>query len=1038
MKKHTLLLLLFTAIALRLFAVDTPEWENPRIFGVNQAPNRAHFFAYESMEKARLNQPERSKWYLSLNGSWKFHWVAKPSDRPVDFYMDSFDVSHWDELEIPGNWEINGYGKPIYTNITYPFPKNPPFINHEDNPVGSYKKRIDIPKEWEGRSVFLHFEAPPAALYIWVNGQKVGYTQIMKSAVEFDITQYLRTGSNHIAFEAYRWSDGSYLEDQDFWRLSGFDRGVYLYSTPQTRLQDYFVHPTLDDAYRNAIFGMDVTFRNTGKISETRNIRYALKNEEGKTLLEKSRSIAVEPGQTRKLRFDPQQFRKPSLWSAETPYLYTLEMTVQDASGKSLEHVVQKIGFRRIDLVDGQVLVNGKAVLFKGVNLHEHHPYKGHVTDPEMIWKDLKVMKQLNINAIRTSHYPQPTLFYELCDRLGFYVVDEANIETHDMDRGPINAASHPDWREQHLERMYRLVERDKNHASVIFWSMGNEYRFGETNKEMYAWAKAYDPSRPVQFERSGENEWTDIICPMYPSLDRMRDQASKELGRPYIMCEYAHAMGNAGGNFQEYWDIIRSSRNFQGGFIWDWVDQGLAAETDGGRFYWAYGGDFGVGKDQYHHDENFCCNGLVDPMRNPHPHAWITKKVYQNILFSKRDETLGRIRLWNDHFFVNTKEFLTFRWELKKDGMLIADGRFDADVPAQTYKDLDLKLPYVDLKSGEFLLNVYAETKHSSPLLDAGYILAYEQFQLNPDQFFQKPSLEAFGSVEVVHQAGNQERVTLKSGAYQVVVSKRSGLETYAFKGQNLFAAVPQPNFWRAPTDNDFGVNLQRYANVWRTAGHGARIESLRVTKHEHSATVVCDMSLSGIDSRWVAAYTLHADGRLDVDLRFTPGGLRLPEMPRLGLLFRLPSEFEQLRWYGRGPNENYVDRKTDALLGIYKSTVTEQFYPYLRPQETGNKTDVRWIELTDSNGFGLKITGKQALQTTALHYQSEDLDPGLTKKQQHPSDVVPSKEVFLSVDLFQRGLGAVHSWGAQPMQSYRFDARPYQYAFTLSIVQP
>jgi len=582
------LLVLLTGV----LQAQTPDWENPKVFGVNNEYTRATALPYSTASAALQNKYEQSQYFMSLSGTWKFKWVPKPADRPADFYKEGYDVSKWNNFPIPGNWELKGYGFPIYTNAEYPFPKNPPFLKHEDNPVGSYKKSFELPSAWKGRQVFLHFEAAAAAMYVWVNGQKVGYSEVMKCPAEFDITKYLRSGSNNIAIEAYRWSDGSYLEDQDFWRLSGFDRGVYLYSTAETRIQDFFVHPTLDDKYKNGVLSLEVKVRNYGKAENAQIVEVEVFDAAGKSIFKNVQNFSVAAGETREVSFAGKTIKTPKQWSAETPNLYNMLITLKGSDGKIVEFTSSKIGFRKIELKDGQVLVNGKAVLFKGTNIHEHNPYNGHVVDRALMIKDFTVMKQLNINAIRTSHYPQQTLFYQLCDEYGFYLIDEANIEAHALDGGPILAASHPDWKEAHLDRMYKLVERDKNHACVIFWSMGNEYRFGETNKEMYKWAKAYDPSRPVQFERAGENEFTDVICPMYPGIDRMKEKASKELGRPYIMCEYAHAMGNGGGNFQLYWDIIRSSRNFQGGFIWDWVDQGFAAKTASGKPFWAYGGN--------------------------------------------------------------------------------------------------------------------------------------------------------------------------------------------------------------------------------------------------------------------------------------------------------------------------------------------------------------------------------------------------------------------------------------------------------------
>ena len=1017
-----------------LFA-QNPDWENPRVFAINKEYTRATSMPYQNAETALSNVYSQSDYYLSLDGAWQFKWVPKPADRPVDFYQEGYDVSKWDNFNVPANWEINGYGFPIYTNITYPHPKNPPFIPHSDNPVGSYKRNFDLPANWDGRRVYLHFEAGTAAMYIWVNGQKVGYSQVTKSPAEFDITKYLRKGSNSIAIEAYRWSDGSYLEDQDFWRISGIERSVYLYSTAQTRIQDFFAHPDLDVNYKDGLFGLDVKLRNHSQKEQLQTVDVELFDGAGKSIYKRSQSKTVSAEAMSDIHFAAEKIKTPKRWSAETPFLYNMLITLRDANGKAIEYTSSKIGFRKIELKNGQVLVNGQAVLFKGTNIHEHNPYKGHVVDRDLMIKDLTLMKQLNINAIRMSHYPEPTLFYQLCDQYGFYVVDEANIEAHDLDGGPILAASHPDWKEAHLDRMYRLVERDKNHPCVIFWSMGNEYRFGTVNEAMYKWTKEYDKSRLVQFERAGENAFTDVICPMYPTIGTMRNMASKDLNRPYIMCEYAHAMGNSGGNFQLYWDIIHTSKHFQGGFIWDWVDQGLAAKTENGASYWAYGGDFGVGN-RYHNDQNFCCNGLIGPDRKPHPHAYETKKVYQNVLMSSANPEQGKITLYNDFFFTDLKDIYYFRWELIKNGQKVGEGRFETSLAPKATKEVNVKLPVMEPKPGlEYFLNVYACTKTKTGLLDADFEAAQEQFAFASNNFFTNETLQGEDQVVVVKDQNNQ--VILTAGDFLAAFAKGNGsqnLISYSYKGKNVLNDSPEPNFWRAPTDNDFGANMQRLLNIWRTNGN-IHTESVNVDKSE--AKVTYNYTLKDVQCHLKVEYKFLADGRLKVDMDFRNGSQELPELPRFGLLIPLNESFSHMNWYGRGPWENYVDRNTASLIGLYKSTVAEQAEQYVRPQETGNKTDVRWITLTDDSGYGLKVTGDQPLSVSALNNRPEDFDAGLIKKQMHPCDIIPRHETALSVDLFQRGVGGVNSWGEQPMNEYRYNAKPYHYSFTLSILK-
>ncbi len=1017
---------------------DTPDWENPEIYGINKEKTRATFLPYQSKEAALKDDYEASEWYQSLNGQWKFHWVYKPDDRPKDFYKDSYDVSSWEEMSVPGNWELNGYGTPIYTNIKYPFPKNPPFIAHAHNPVGSYKRSFQLPESWKNRRVYLHFESGAAAMYVWVNGQKVGYSQNTKSPTEFDITKYVRAGQNNVAIEAYRWSDGSYIEDQDFWRLSGFDRGIYLYSTAHIRIADFFVKAGLDQNYQDGLLDVDVAISNKWDKNQSAALTIDLLDDNGKNLFTQTQSVDLNTQRESTLNIKG-TINKPVPWSNETPELYTLLLTL-NSDGRFLEATSCKVGFRKVELKNAQLLVNGKPVLVRGVNLHEHNAYTGHVQDKETMLKDIQLMKQHNINAVRMSHYPQNPLWYKLCDEYGLFLVDEANIEIHDMGaelQAPFDTTIHPaylpQWADAHKDRIQRLFERDKNHPSVIIWSMGNECGNGPVFYDMYDWLKKADPTRLVQFEQAGQNRNTDIVCPMYPSMDYMRRYALRnDVTRPFIMCEYSHAMGNSNGNFKEYFDVIRSSDHMQGGFIWDWVDQGLYAKDDSGREYWAYGGDIGGYK--YTHDENFCANGLVSADRIPHPALAEVKKEYQDILFSSEDISEGKITIQNLFLYHNLSDY-SFKWILKKNGEVVKEAAFKVMLPAGESTEVNLDLPKVKANEGEeYTLDVYAYTTKENPFLPIGFEIAREQFIYPEHQYFNK-SDEVDGSVTVEEK---DHRIYLKAGEVQAVVEKWSGvLAAYQVAGENRISRGPEPDFWRAPTDNDFGNGMPWKLNIWRTASKNRVVKSVKATQNDNTATVTTEWWMNDIASIYKITYTLYADGKLKIKVHWETGNYDLPEIPRFGMQMRLSDAYDKFSYYGRGPFENYTDRNTASFLGIYTSTVAEQQVDYIRPQENGNKTDVRWITLTNTNGEGIKIEGLQPLSVKASHNSTEDLDPGLTKKQMHPCDITPRQEIFLNVDLKQRGVGGDTSWGAYPHLPYLLGEKNYCYGFVMSPVK-
>lgn len=1031
--KQTLYLLLLL-MGTSLFAQNSvPDWENPEVFAVNKEETRATSLPYPNDNLALANDYTASPYFISLDGVWKFHWVPKPSEIPANFYQENYDTSKWDNMPVPGNWEFNGFGIPMYVNVGFGFKAKPPHIDREDAPVGAYRHQFNIPDNWDGRKVFIHFEGGTNAMYVWVNGQKVGYTQNAKSPAEFDITKYIRKGNNTLACQVHKFSDGSYLEDQDMWRLGGINRSVYLYSTAQTRILDFFSHADLDKNYKNGLFSIDVKLKNYTDQAKNQQLEVALIDKTGRRVFTKSQKVNIPSQNSVDSKFSG-SVSSPLKWSAETPDLYTMLITLKDDKGNVVESTSHKIGFRKIEIKDGQVFVNGKKVYFKGVNLHEFNTYTGQVVTRKEMMRNLQLMKELNINAVRTSHYPQQPLWYKLCDEYGIYLVDEANLESHGLGYGPDNVSNFPEWHAAHMDRIIRLVERDKNHASVIFWSLGNEASNGKAFFDMYDWAKARDNSRPVQYEQAHRQRNTDILCPMYPSWESMKRDAAADLGRPFIMCEYAHAMGNSMGNFQEYWDLMRSSKNMQGGFIWEWYNHGYPAKDEQGRFYWAYGGDLkGYNK---MNDGNFVADGLISPDQNYLPHTYIVKKVYQNILFKAKDLNSGLITVINDYNFTDlTDKNYTYKWVLLKNGEPVAEGNFTALVPAGTQKDVKLNLPKIDPQSGiEYYLQVFAYNKEKTPFLPAGFEVAKEEFAFASNNYF--VANEKSGSLNLEKQ---EDKIIVKSGTLTYEFSAKDGRSLISFQnnGRNVMKELPRLNFWRAPVDNDFGSWEQYNLRLWDAAGHNL-IYTYKGTEEKNGAvTVNYQAKLRGIEALVNLAYTVNKDGSLTVVAHYKALSDELPEMMRFGMMMILSKDRNDFTWYGRGLHENYVDRNADTFMGIWNGKVEDQAHQYIRPQETGNKTDVRWLTLKDQSGNGIRIEGAQPLSVSATNNRPEDLDPGMTKKQQHWSDILPRDEVVLNVDLFQRGVAGLNSWGAKPLDQYRFRDKEYKYAYTISVLK-
>ncbi|NOZ57711.1 MAG: DUF4981 domain-containing protein [Calditrichaeota bacterium] len=1021
--------------------VDAPDWENPEIFGINKEPPHATLMPYATLEEALRAEREASPFYESLNGKWKFHWVRTPEERPVDFYKPDFDVSSWDEIPVPSNWQMLGYGKPIYTNVRYPFPKNPPYIDHSYNPVGSYRREFTVPSEWAGRQVFIHFDGVESAFYIWINGQKVGYSQDSRTPAEFNITRYLRPGTNLLAVEVYRWSDGSYLEDQDFWRLSGIFRNVYLFAAPTVHIRDFELVPDLDEQYRDATLHVTARIKNYGEEpAENVRVEVSLYDPDGQMLgkgpLLSNGTALIAPGGESVLPMKA-LVKNPTKWTAETPNLYTAVFHLLDGNGNTLEYLSARIGFRKVEVKNGRLLVNGKPIYIKGVNRHEHDPDTGHYVTVESMVRDIKLMKQFNINTVRTSHYPNDPHWYDLCDEYGIYLFDEANIESHGMGYNPHETlANRPEWEAAHFDRMRRMVERDKNHPSVIIWSMGNEAGDGTTFEAMSDWVHHRDPSRPVHYERAQLRQHVDIVSWMYPSLRRLIHYAETHDDRPLVMCEYAHAMGNAVGNLREYWEVIKAYPVLQGGNIWDWVDQGLRKKDEKGREFWAYGGDYG----DEPNDGNFCINGLVLPDRQVTPKLWEVKKVYQNVDFEPVDVFYGKIRLRNGYFFTNLEDFVV-NWQLLEDGKAIQRGSFDApNTPPGESAVVTVPFKKPELQPGaEYQLRVGLSLRHAAPWAEAGHEVAWEEFRI-PYAVAAPPvvAADSLPSLDLIEDEGT---IRLTTPGFKVVFDKKSGrIVSLAYGAKTVIGPEeegivgPELDVFRAPTDN----NMKRLAPDWYQVGLNDLSREVQDVQAQRISPQVVEVEISvhyagkkdaGFNHR--AVYTVYGNGWIHVANRIEPVG-QLPVLPKLGVRMTVASPYENMVWYGRGPFESYPDRKTGAAISLWRSTVSQQVVPYVRPQETGNHEDVRWLALTDEGGSGLLIVGDEPLSVSALHYTANDLD-----KATHINELTPRKNVIVCLDARVLGLGN-GSCGPGVLDRYLLKPNPVSFGFTLRPYDP
>lgn len=1036
-------------LAVLSFAQDlNTVWQTERISEINRQPMHASYFVFENKEKALQNDWQKSANYLSLNGAWKFNWVESPAQAPKDFYAPNYDDSQWDDFKVPATWEVNGYGYPIYVNINYEFEHllkpNPPQVPVDYNPVGSYRRKITIDKSWSGKEIFIHFGSAKSNLFVWVNGDFVGYGEDGKLPSEFNITKLLKAGENVIAFQIYRWSDGTYLECQDMWRVSGVTRDCYLYARSPVHLRDFEVIPDLDDNYQNGSLQIKTAFANSQLAAD-----YTLEVElrYGNTIQHQSSYKVAGLAEKPISLF----LKNPLKWTAETPHLYKLLLTLRDATGHAVEVIPQNVGFRKSEIKDGRFLLNGKAIYFKGVNRHETDPATGQTLSKARMEQDIRLMKELNINAVRTSHYPNDEYWYDLCDRYGIYVLDEANIESHGMgyklDR---TLANRPAWKEAHLNRVRRMVERDKNHPSVIYWSLGNEAGNGYNMYECYLWLKQRD-RRPVQYERAAVDwdnhfEWnTDVICPMYPLPQSLAEFGEKQAAssRPLIMCEYAHAMGNSMGNFKDYWDVIKKYPVLQGGFIWDFVDQALYKVNSRGDTLFAYGGDWGPAN--VPSDKNFMCNGVVHPDRRYNPHAYEVKKVYQNVTTRLVDTAHVVIEIFNENFFTDINN-ARLNWSLLVDGFEKQHGSVENLViaPRQAIRHrLPIRFPANSL---EAFINVSYVLKTAEPLLPAGFEIAKEQIALKSGW---KNHLTVATS-EKVKVSATADLLIFTADHAQWQFSRQSGLlRQYVFNGKNLLNSsyALKPNFWRVPTDNDFGAGLQKKLQVWKTATNQQQLISLTVdsTDKKHlRLRAVYDLGAE-LEANLHLTYHFGNNGDMLVEQRLeTRKVVPLPDqverqtdrlyyLPKFGMQMVLPPEFSEVEFYGRGPHENYWDRNYSAHLGLYRQTVREQCFDYIRPQETGNKTDIRWYSVL-AQDVGIRIESDTLLSLTARNFLDADLDDGESKQQRHAAELRPRDFTVVNIDHKQMGVGGIDSWWAWPLAKYRLPYQNYVYRFKLT----
>lgn len=1020
-------------------------WQDHQVFRINKEEAHATLFPYESMEEAIVDDPESSRWYKSLNGLWNFHFVMKPAERSLEFYKKAYDVSKWKKIKVPGNWELEGYDHAIYLDEKYPFDTQWPNAPLDYNPVGSYRRDFVLEKSWLDREVFLHLGAVTSAVYVWINGNEVGYSEDSKTPAEFNITRYLQEGKNIIALQVFRWSDGSYLEAQDMLKVSGIERDVYLWAAPDVHVSDFFAKASLDDTYTVGLFDLafDIKQFEKGKDQFIAEALLIDSKEGAKVVWSNTKPIDFKNDKSR-MNFSA-SLNNIKHWTAETPNLYTLIIKIKNKSGEVVEVVTDRIGFRKIEINQGLLLVNGKPIKIKGVNRHEAHAVSGHVITKNIMLKDIELMKQANINAVRGSHYPNNPIWYDLMDEYGFYVIDEANIESQPLalDAGT-KLGKEMSWLPAHIDRTRNMFERDKNHPSIIIWSLGNESGDGPVFDSTYHWLHRQDGTRPVAYEPAKLNSYTDIFSPMYARIPRLLEYAKSNPTRPLIMCEYAHVMGNSGGNLQDYWDVINAYPMLQGGFIWEWADQGLLLTNENGVKYMGYGHDYHPGLPT---DGAFINKGLVNGLREPIPHYFEVKKVYQPVKLHAVDLTRGVFEIENKNFFTDVS-YLSWSWEILEDGVVIANGALETPEikPQSRYKTVVNWKQYAKNSGAEYIITFRARVNKVVPFLPIGFEVAWDQFVLQSKTTFSTVSKSSEPGVSMVKYKNEYQ---LSGKEFKVVFNSTTGFLThYEFKGSALIQSGLQPNFWRAPTDNDAGNKMQEWGKVWRTANEKLMMKSFQVLSQNKNEIVL--QSVFGIDSIQITVaiqYRIETSGSIHVHYEFTPGQTKLPIIPRLGLSLTLPQEFQYMKWYGRGPHASHWDRKTSASIGVYAGTLWDQIYLFPRPQETGNKTDVRWMSITNKEGVGLKVLAHEDfLSSSAWPFAQADIDyrtgtsesaSGLVPDVSgHSYDVITRDFVTWNIDYLQMGIGGDDSWGAPTHVEYQIPVKQYRYSFTLTPV--
>lgn len=1017
---------------------QTPMWLDPRKNADNRLENVANYFAYETEQAAVKGDKADSKRFMSIDGEWKFNWVENANERPEGFYAVGYDDSKWGKMPVPGMWELNGYGDAIYVNNMYAWrhdwETNPPIVKDKNNHVGSYRKTFRLPANWKGEKVYMHIGSATSNITVYVNGKYVGYSEDSKVAAEFDITNYVKPGEdNLIALQIMRWCDGSYLEDQDFWRLCGIARESYLYARPQSHVRDLFITPDLVNNYKDGKLNVKID----ADAADGKTVVMTLKDKSGKVVAEQTATISGGKASAE------MNVKNPMKWSAEAPNLYKLYTILKDGS-KVIEVIPQNVGFRKVEIKNQQLLVNGKPVLIKGVDRHELDPDGGYVVSVERMIQDIQIMKQLNVNADRTCHYPNDPRWYDLCDEYGIYITAEANIESHGMGYGEKTLAKNDAYHDAHIERNKNNVLVLKNHPSIIVWSLGNEAGYGKNFEDAYDWVKSYDATRPVQYEQAGQNGKTDIFCPMYYDYGGCEKYSQNDNPRPLIQCEYAHAMGNSMGGFKEYWDMIRKYPKYQGGYIWDYIDQGLRSKSKvTGKEIYAYGGDFGRFPAS---DNNFNCNGVISPDRKLNPHAYEVEYYYQNIWTTLKDAKSGTIEIFNENFFVPIHN-VTLHYTIEAEGEKIEEGNVAVsklNIAPQSRKQTKIAaiakaLKNKDLKGKEIVCNIQYLVDEKEGLLDKGESVAHEQFVLTPYAY---PVIENIVKAEgtKVEKDARIAYTVLSANGVKVTFDNNNGFISHIdVDGKQMMQDGYQlvPEFWRPATDNDHGAQMQKKLSAWQNPH--LHKTSFNVEEKGNNQVVTAEYEIKATSSKLRLTYTMTPEGKLVVEQALTvdPNAEHKPQLLRYGMEMEMPQEYNEIEFYGKGPHENYIDRANSQTIGVYKQSVADQYYPYIRPQESGNKTQVRYWKVLNAAGKGLLFESNEPMECKSLNYLNDDLAVGKDKAQHHSGDLTPRQFTAVHIGQREMGIGCVNSWGAWPRSEYQMPYKDYKFTFIISPVK-